>query len=135
MCNFVLIKRLFLTLVKPLLTSSLPFLRQKLCLMTLMEVVFKRSKESRGQMKFSDIATEIRIPLFEVEHLVMKALSLGLMKGFIDEVDQTVMVSWVQPRILDKAQMSSLRDRLSEWSGKVDEQVASLGGYTDILVQ
>jgi hypothetical protein len=31
--------------------------------------------------------------LDEVEHLVMKALSLGLIKGHIDEIDQTVSVN------------------------------------------
>ena len=140
-----------LSYIQPLLVASLAFLRQKLCLMTLIEVVFKRSKESRGHMKFANVATETRIPVEEVEHLVMKALSLGLIKGYIDEVQQVVMVSssflekkihssqvtWVQPRILDKAQIASLRDRLSDWSVKVEGQVKSLEmeGYKDVFVQ
>ena len=37
--------------------------------------------------------------------LVMKALSLGLVKGSIDEVDNRVHLTWVQPRVLDLEQV------------------------------
>ncbi|KAI8909415.1 hypothetical protein DFJ77DRAFT_472413 [Powellomyces hirtus] len=113
-------------LKQPLLVNAVPFLRQKLCLMTLIEAVFKRSKESRGKMTFGEISQETRVLIDEVEHLVMKALSLSLIKGKIDEVDQVVMVSWVQPRVLDKTQIGTIRDRLTEWSGKVKDRVLSL---------
>lgn len=36
----------------------------------------------------------------------MKALSVGLIKGNIDEVDQKVQMTWVQPRVLDLQQVS-----------------------------
>jgi hypothetical protein len=42
----------------------------------------------------------------QVEMLVMKALSLGLVKGSIDEIDQKVHMTWVQPRVLDLQQVS-----------------------------
>lgn len=35
----------------------------------------------------------------------MKALSVGLIKGNIDEVDQKVQMTWVQPRVLDLPQV------------------------------
>ena len=38
--------------------------------------------------------------------LVMKALSFGLVKGSIDEIDQKVHMTWVQPRVLDLQQVS-----------------------------
>lgn len=120
-----------------LLMSAQNFLRQKLCLMTLVEMIFKRSKESRGHVSFSDVANETRIPLEEVEHLVMKAQSLGLVKGYIDQVDSMILITWVQPRILDKAQISSLKDRISDWSVKVQGNVKQLeaDGYADVFVQ
>lgn len=37
----------------------------------------------------------------------MKALSVGLIKGNIDEVDQKVQMTWVQPRVLDLQQVST----------------------------
>lgn len=38
----------------------------------------------------------------------MKALSVGLIKGNIDEVDQKVQMTWVQPRVLDLQQVGHL---------------------------
>jgi 26S proteasome regulatory subunit N9 len=35
----------------------------------------------------------------------MKALCLGLLKGSIDQVEQKVHMTWVQPRVLDKEQV------------------------------
>ncbi|KAI8818248.1 uncharacterized protein EV422DRAFT_499326 [Fimicolochytrium jonesii] len=123
-------------LKQPLLVNSVPFLRQKLCLMTLIEAVFKRSKESRGRMTFGEISKETRVLNEEAEHLVMKALSLGLIKGKIDEVDQVVMVTWVQPRVLDRNQIESIRDRLTDWSAKVRERVLiSEEGAADMFAQ
>ncbi|KAJ3268004.1 26S proteasome regulatory subunit [Borealophlyctis nickersoniae] len=123
---------------QPVLFNSVAFLRQKLCLMTLIECVFRRDKEARGRMSFTDIAKESGVRPEDVEHLVMKALSLGLIKGKIDEVDNIVAVSWVQPRVLDKTQIGTIRDRLSEWSGKVRHQVIALEaeeGAKEVFVQ
>lgn len=35
----------------------------------------------------------------------MKALSVGLLRGSIDEVDKRVHITWVQPRVLDIQQV------------------------------
>ncbi|KAG8893493.1 26S proteasome regulatory subunit [Tulasnella sp. 408] len=67
-------------------------------------------------MSFQTIAEETRLPQEEVEHLVMKALSLNLIKGTLDQVDQKAQISWVQPRVLSRAQIGSLADRLERWS-------------------
>ena len=40
--------------------------------------------------------------------LVMRALSLGLVKGTIDEVDESVHMTWVQPRVLNTEQVKRL---------------------------
>lgn len=52
-------------------------------------------------------------PLYaQVELLVMKALSVGLVKGSIDEVDKRVHMTWVQPRVLDLQQVMCLKYRV-----------------------
>lgn len=58
---------------QPILQENYPFLRQKICLMALIESVFKRDAYDRT-MSFQTIAEETRLPLDEVEHLIMKAL-------------------------------------------------------------
>lgn len=58
---------------EPILASDADFLRQKICLMALIEAVFKRPRDERS-MSFQTIAQETKLPIHEVEHLVMKAL-------------------------------------------------------------
>lgn len=59
--------------------------------------------------------------IYQVEHLVMKALSLNLIRGSIDQVDQTVNVTWVQPRVLDRDQIDGMRKRLDTWNRDVNK--------------
>jgi len=61
--------------------------------MSLMEHVIQRTKEERGRISFSDIANETKVAEDEVEHLIMKAFSLGILKGKINQVDKIVMVN------------------------------------------
>ncbi|VEN57812.1 unnamed protein product [Callosobruchus maculatus] len=90
------------------------FLRQKISLLCLMEMTFRRPSHNR-QLTFAEIAKETKLPLNEIELLVMKALSQGLVKGAIDQVGGTVNMTWVQPRVLDRSQISSMVERLNEW--------------------
>lgn len=41
----------------------------------------------------------------QVEFLVMKALSKDLVRGAIDQVNQAVLITWVQPRVLNTSQV------------------------------
>ena len=45
----------------------------------------------------------------------MRAMSLGLIKGTIDEVDKTVNVTWVQPRVLDRTEVATISQQLGDW--------------------
>ncbi|ESO96024.1 hypothetical protein LOTGIDRAFT_214609 [Lottia gigantea] len=95
-------------------------MRQKISLLCLMEMTFRRPATDR-QLTFTDISSSARIPGPEVELLVMKALSLGLVKGSIDEVDQKVHMSWVQPRVLDTEQISTMQSKLDQWCEDVKQ--------------
>ncbi|EDO18923.1 hypothetical protein Kpol_1023p96 [Vanderwaltozyma polyspora DSM 70294] len=103
-----------------ILSEHESFLRQKICLMTLIEIVFEKNIRN---LSFDDIATSTHLSKDNVEHLVMKAISLGLLKGSIDQVNELVSITWVQPRIINSDQISKMKDRLVEW----DEQVSKLG--------
>lgn len=59
--------------LQPILEQNYAFLRQKICLMALIESVFKRNVNDRT-MTFKTIAEETRLAMDEVEHLIMKAL-------------------------------------------------------------
>ena len=86
-------------------------LRKKISLLCLMEMTF-RSLD--GVLTFDQIAQQSRARLDEVEMLVMRALSLGLVRGTIDQVEGIVHLTWVKPRVLNKQQIISLKGRLEE---------------------
>ena len=50
----------------------------------------------------------------------MKALSLGLIKGYIDEVNQNLIVTWIQPKYLEREKITVLNDRLESWINKTN---------------
>jgi 26S proteasome regulatory subunit N9 len=105
---------------QPILQENYPFLRQKICLMALIEAVFKRSALNRT-MTFQAISEETKLPRDEVEHLVMKALSLKLIRGRLDQVEEKAHISWVQPRVLSKEQIGELAERLTTWCEKLQK--------------
>ncbi|GAA97254.1 uncharacterized protein L969DRAFT_84311 [Mixia osmundae IAM 14324] len=117
-----------------ILQQNYGVLKQKICLMALIEAVFKRPAGDRI-LSFDIVARETHLPVQEVEHLVMKALSLKIVQGSIDQVSQTATITWVQPRVLDKAQIDGLRVRLTDWCGRVTAvgQVAAAASK-DIVV-
>lgn len=51
----------------------------------------------------------------------MRAMSLKLVKGVMDEVNQLVEVTWVQPRVLNNHQLARLYERLGDWRARVTE--------------
>ncbi|KAJ1950241.1 26S proteasome regulatory subunit [Linderina pennispora] len=118
---------------QPLLKQQEAFLQQKIRLMALIESMFKRQGTGTRRIAFEAIAAETRLPATEIEHLVMKALSLGLIKGSIDQVDQQVTVQWVQPRYLGKDQIRGLVDRLTQWEAKVKETANKMSQATPEL--
>ncbi|MCL4122953.1 UNVERIFIED_CONTAM: hypothetical protein GTU68_019477 [Idotea baltica] len=94
-------------------------LREKIRLLCLMEMTFKRKAWDR-QLTFEEIARETGLDVDQVEVMVMRALSLGLVKGTIDQVDQKVNITWVQPRVLDKKQIATMMERLRDWCKDVN---------------
>ncbi|KAI5287229.1 26S proteasome regulatory subunit, partial [Ascosphaera acerosa] len=103
----------------PLLARSRAFLYEKITLAALTEATFARPATDRS-MSFQSICHETKVRPDQVEHLVMKALSLGLLKGSIDQIAQVAHITWVQPKVLDMAQIEQLRGRLEEWDSGVN---------------
>jgi len=105
---------------QPALVSHAAFLKEKIALMSLMELVFGHVGPSADHVvSFELIAQRARLPIDEVELLLMRAMSLKLIRGEIDEVEQIVTVSWVQPRVLTTAQIGGMSELLSKWKEQV----------------
>ncbi|KAI9822343.1 MAG: 26S proteasome regulatory subunit [Pycnora praestabilis] len=96
------------------------FLYQKISLSALTETVFRRPPHDRA-MTFATISDETKVQSNEIEHLIMKALSLGLLRGTIDQVAEIAKINWVQPKVLDPEQIDNMRGRLREWDSSVNQ--------------
>ncbi|KAJ2907755.1 26S proteasome regulatory subunit [Coemansia aciculifera] len=118
---------------QPLLKQQEPFLQQKIRLMALIESMFKRQGAGARAVSFATISAETKLPTDEIEHLVMKALALGLIRGGIDQVEQVVTVQWVQPRYLGKGQIKDLVERLVQWETRVKETALKMSQTTPEL--
>lgn len=93
-------------------------LQQKIRILAFLELIFHRDKGDRN-LDFSLISEVTKLPLDDVELLVMKAMSLGLVKGIIDQVDQIVRISWVKPRLLSKDKIRIMSDKLTRWDDQI----------------
>ena len=56
----------------------------------------------------------------------MRAMSLGLIKGSLDEVERTLTVTFVQPRVLNKGQLAVIKERVDSWLVRCSETLALL---------
>lgn len=99
-----------------------------------MVLVFQRPSHERN-IAFVEVAEATRLPHAQVEWLVMRALSCKLIKGSIDQVDEIVRVSWVQPRVLDNSQLKELINRLDGWEKKVNSTLLYVEEQTPELFQ
>ena len=48
-------------------------------------------------------------------------ISLKLITGSLDQVEQKAIITWVQPRVLSREQIGSLAKRLEEWVDKLNQ--------------
>lgn len=101
-----------------LLVKNSNLLNQKISILSVMELIFNRNSEDRV-VSFQDISRAANISLDKVEVLLIRALSLGLIRGVIDQVEQNINISWVQPRALNLEQVKVMKARLSAWKQKV----------------
>lgn len=67
--------------------------------------------------------------------LVMKAMSLDLVRGSIDEVDRKVQINWIMPRYLSMAHLQVLVNRLDAWQLKMDNIIRIVENGSEELVR
>ncbi|CAL5359485.1 unnamed protein product [Camellia sinensis] len=118
---------------QPALVENEKKLLEKINILCLMETIFSRPSEDRT-IPLSIIAQRTKLTVEDVEYLLMKSLSVHLIEGIIDQVEGTVHVSWVQPRVLGVPQIKSLCDRLDNWVDKVHTALLSVEAETPDLV-
>ena len=110
------------------------YLNQKVRILAFLELLFNCGKDERC-LTFTQIAENCMIQSEQVEMLVMKAMSLELVRGSIDEVDQTVQITWIMPRYLSVDHLQVLVNRLDEWELKMDNIIRVVENGSEELVK
>jgi 26S proteasome regulatory subunit N9 len=87
-----------------------------------------------GRIPFAEAAAECQVSIDEVEHMVMKALSEGLVQGSIDQVDQMITISHVQPRTLDRQDVAKMIAYIETWEKRAGEMLHQLQGESQELL-
>lgn len=88
------------------------------------------------EISFSRISEACLVSNEDVELLVMKAQSLELIRGSIDQVSESVRVDWVLPRYLSTEHLKLLASRIGDWQQKMEEVIRQVeDGSGELLVK
>lgn len=94
--------------------NRLLFLKQKKSLVNLVNLIFNENINKKV-LTFEEISRSISVSTCDIELLLMKAMSLNLMKGKIDQINQLIKINWIQPRVMTKKEIEVLQKNLINW--------------------
>lgn len=60
-------------------------------------------------------------------------MSLELIKGQIDQVDQKVNVTFIQPRVLDKARIGTMRGKFGSWENGLKDLLGVITHFQESI--
>lgn len=115
------------------LTDKKDFLDLKIRITALLDLVFQKNKNERV-LSFNEIREACCCDANQVELISMKALSLGLIKGYLDQVERVLIVKWIQPKFLDAEKLELLSDRLDLWIKKTNNMLVDFEEKSSNLV-
>lgn len=118
----------------PQIVKEMTYLEQKVRIIAFLEMIFLCGKDERS-IAFTKIANVCQVELVDVELLVMKAMSLNLIKGTMDEVEQVVHVDWCLPRYLNKGHLTIMNNKMVDWEQKLDNVIRMCENNALELVQ
>ena len=117
----------------PVLRNKYEFLQIKIRIAALLELIFQRNKNERT-LTFEDICKVCDTNDDNIEYICMKALSHGLIKGYIDDVEKKLVVNWIQPKYLEKEKIVMLEDRFTSWIEKSKKVLDDLHENAAVLL-
>jgi 26S proteasome regulatory subunit N9 len=101
-------------------------LGRKARLMSLLHLIFHTPADERV-LSFAAIAERCGVTQPEVEPLLLTAMAQKLVQGTIDELEQTIEVTWVLPRVMDKAEIAALAANIGKWRVSVKQTAEHVG--------
>ena len=112
-------------LENPILKDKIDFLPIKIRIAALLDLIFQKNKNERT-LSFDEICKVCQTEEDKIEYISMKALSYGLIKGYIDQVDKKLIVNWIQPKYLDKEKIVLMQDRFTALIDKAQKVLGDL---------
>jgi len=110
------------------LVSNHQILEQKIAIMSIINLFFGLDSKER-RLPLSTLCTRIGKNVEEVEMILMRCMSLGFIRGQIDQVTSFVEIEWVQPRVLNLDQISRMGVRFRNWIQNVDSLLNEMESY------
>ncbi|KII62832.1 26S proteasome non-ATPase regulatory subunit 13 [Thelohanellus kitauei] len=101
-----------------ILSKSVTLVREKTVLMNILNVAFN-CIVSGTKMTFSLISESSGIPIDSVENFLIRAFSLNIIEGSIDQVNQVVNLTWVKPKFITESRLPCLQDQIATWDRKI----------------
>ena len=101
-------------------------LKRKLRMIALAELAAFKTPEKNRRLRFDDIAAHCKVALDQVETLIMSTMATGLIVGVIDEVDSSVIITSVKPRMLDTDRVLLLKSRIESWANRATELLGQM---------
>lgn len=102
------------------LTNGVVKVQQKIRLVAFLDLVFA----STSAISFAEVKAKTGMDgEQQVERLAMRAMRLGIVRGYIDEVESTIHISWVMPRILDAERTARLKDAYTRWDARLANEL------------
>lgn len=114
----------------PELRDRVSVLEEKFKVCVLLEYAF--SQKSRQRIDLGTLKDKTRVE--DVETLLINAMANGLLRGTIDAVANVFRCDWVKPRVLDRARLTMLKDRVSAWVSRENSVLLQMESLTPELL-
>jgi 26S proteasome regulatory subunit N9 len=118
----------------PAIVKEVTYLQQKVRIIAFLEMLFQCNKDERS-ITFAKVVDACLVERADVELLLMKTMSLGLVKGTIDEVAEVVHVDWMMPRYLNQGHIRILANRLHDWEVKMENVIHLVESQSEELLK
>ena len=114
-----------------ILRDHMTDIEEKIKNMSLIELAFHRSSHDRI-LSYQEISTYCHVDMQDMENFIIHCMSLHLIQGYLNDEKQTLTVTSIQPRILDKEHLNSINHQLQNWILKLNNIIHILEEQTNI---
>lgn len=103
--------------------ESAGYIKEKLYLMKIISICF--ASETR-QIPFSVLQDALSVDKISTIKLILKALGLGVLHGWINANEQILNFNKVIPRSLNKSELGKIKSKFVEWQTRVENVINAI---------